>query len=155
MNKKIYIMFAVVCLVLTDAFAQQTLSSLAGNSIKLDNLRVEHTENSLLVKMNLDLDSLEMPSNMRFVFTPMVKYGEKHVLLPQIVLNGRKQDLSYRRWGYKKFSSDVGVPADLKEIVKQEDIAFLSESAFADACRPGNPKDTNVEEIAALYRSLL
>lgn len=44
MNKKIYIMFAVVCLVLTDAFAQQTLSSLAGNSIKLDNLRVEHTE---------------------------------------------------------------------------------------------------------------
>lgn len=107
MNKKIYIMFAVVCLVLTDAFAQQTLSSLAGNSIKLDNLRVEHTENSLLVKMNLDLDSLEMPSNMRFVFTPMVKYGEKHVLLPQIVLNGRKQDLSYRRWGYKKFSSDV------------------------------------------------
>ena len=107
MNKKIYIMFAVVCLVLADAFAQQTLSSLAGNSIKLDNLRVEHTENSLLVKMNLDLDSLEMPSNIRFVFTPMVKYGEKHVLLPQIVLNGRKQDLSYRRWGYKKFSSDV------------------------------------------------
>lgn len=55
----------------------------------------------------------------------------------------------------KKLSADVGIPADLKEIVKEEDIAFLSESAFADACRPGNPKDTSVEEIAALYRSLL
>ena len=55
----------------------------------------------------------------------------------------------------KKLSADVGIPADLKEIVKEEDVQFLSESAFADACRPGNPRDTSVEEIAALYRSLL
>lgn len=55
----------------------------------------------------------------------------------------------------KQLSSDVGIPADLKEIVKEEDIQFLSESAYADACRPGNPKDTSVEEIAELYRSLL
>lgn len=55
----------------------------------------------------------------------------------------------------RKLSQDVGIPADLKEIVKEEDVRFLSESAYADACCPGNPRDTNVEEIAALYRSLM
>ncbi len=55
----------------------------------------------------------------------------------------------------RKLSADVGIPADLKEIVKEEDLDFLSESAFADACRPGNPRDTSVEEIKALYKSLL
>ena len=55
----------------------------------------------------------------------------------------------------KKLSADVGIPADLKEIVKEKDLDFLSESAFADACRPGNPRDTSVEEIKALYKSLM
>lgn len=55
----------------------------------------------------------------------------------------------------RKLGQDVGIPADLKAIVKDEDVQFLAESAFADACRPGNPRDTSVEEIAALYRSLL
>ena len=55
----------------------------------------------------------------------------------------------------RQLSKDVGIPADLKEIVKEEDIPFLSQSAYDDACRPGNPRDTSVEEIAALYRSLL
>lgn len=55
----------------------------------------------------------------------------------------------------KKLSQDVGIPADLKDIVKEEDLDFLSESAFADACCPGNPRDTSVEEIKALYKSLM
>lgn len=55
----------------------------------------------------------------------------------------------------KKLSVDVGIPADLKEIVKEEDLDFLSESAYADACRPGNPRDTSVEEIKELYKSLM
>lgn len=55
----------------------------------------------------------------------------------------------------KKLSADVGIPADLKAIVKDEDVQFLAESAYADACRPGNPKDTSVEDIKALYRSLM
>lgn len=55
----------------------------------------------------------------------------------------------------KKLSADVGIPADLKGIVKEEDIDFLSESALADACTPGNPKEPALEEIKALYRSLL
>ncbi len=53
----------------------------------------------------------------------------------------------------KKLSADVGIPADLKGILKEEDVEFLSESAFADACRPGNPRETSVREIAELYRS--
>ncbi len=55
----------------------------------------------------------------------------------------------------KKLSEDVGIPKDLKEIVKEEDIPFLAQSAYDDACRPGNPRETSVEEIAELYRSLL
>ena len=55
----------------------------------------------------------------------------------------------------KQLSKDVGIPADLKGIVKEEDLDFLSESAFADACRPGNPRDTSVEEIKELYKSLM
>ncbi len=55
----------------------------------------------------------------------------------------------------KQLSKDVGIPADLKNIVKEEDVRFLSESAFADACRPGNPRDTSVEEIVELYHSLM
>lgn len=55
----------------------------------------------------------------------------------------------------KKLSADVGIPADLKAIVKEEDLDFLSESAFADACRPGNPRDTSVAEIKELYKSLM
>lgn len=55
----------------------------------------------------------------------------------------------------RQLSQDVGIPADLKEIVKEEDIPFLAQSAYDDACRPGNPRDTSVEEIAQLYRSLI
>ena len=55
----------------------------------------------------------------------------------------------------KQLSIDVGIPSDLKDIVKREDIPFLAESAFADACRPGNPKATSVEDITKLYESLM
>ena len=55
----------------------------------------------------------------------------------------------------KKLSKDVGIASNLIGIVKEEDIPGLAQSAFDDACRPGNPKDTSVEEIAALYRELL
>ena len=55
----------------------------------------------------------------------------------------------------KQLSADVGIPADLKEIVKEEDIPFLAQSAYDDACRPGNPRDTSVEEITELYKKLM
>ena len=55
----------------------------------------------------------------------------------------------------KQLSKDVGIPENLKEIVKEEDLDFLSKSALADACCPGNPRETTVEEIRELYKSLL
>ncbi len=55
----------------------------------------------------------------------------------------------------KQLSKDVGIPDNLKDIVKKEDLDFLSESAYADACRPGNPRDTSVAEIKELYLKLL
>lgn len=55
----------------------------------------------------------------------------------------------------KQLAKDVGIPDNLKDIVKPEDIPFLSQSAYDDACRPGNPRDTSVEEIAELYKKLL
>lgn len=55
----------------------------------------------------------------------------------------------------RKLGEDVGIPANLKDIVKAEDIPFLAQSAFDDACRPGNPRDTSVEEITELYKSMI
>ncbi len=55
----------------------------------------------------------------------------------------------------RQLSKDVGIPAGLKEIVKREDIPFLAQSAYDDACRPGNPKETSVEDITKLYESLM
>lgn len=55
----------------------------------------------------------------------------------------------------RQLAEDVGIPTTLKGIVKEEDIDALAESAYADACRPGNPRDTSVEEIKELYRSLM
>ena len=55
----------------------------------------------------------------------------------------------------QQLSKDVGIPQNLKEIVKEEDVQFLAESAVADACAPGNPKDASLEDIIALYKSLM
>lgn len=55
----------------------------------------------------------------------------------------------------RKLSEDVGIPQNLKEIVREEDIPFLAQSAMDDACRPGNPKEPTIEDIAELYRSLM
>ncbi|MBD7911307.1 lactaldehyde reductase [Clostridium cibarium] len=55
----------------------------------------------------------------------------------------------------KKLSQDVGIPKRLREVgVKEEDLEALARSAFADACTPGNPRDTSVQEILEIYRSI-
>ena len=54
----------------------------------------------------------------------------------------------------QQLSIDVGIPAKL-EAIKEEDLQFLAESAYADACCPGNPKDTNVEDLKELFRKLM
>lgn len=55
----------------------------------------------------------------------------------------------------KKLSIDINIPSNLIDIVKEEDIDFLAQSAYDDACRPGNPKETCVEDIKNLYKSLI
>ena len=55
----------------------------------------------------------------------------------------------------RQLSKDVGIPQDLKQIVKDKDVDFLAQSAMDDACRPGNPKDPTLEDIKTLYRSLM
>jgi lactaldehyde reductase len=55
----------------------------------------------------------------------------------------------------EKLAADVGIPPNLKGVLKAEDVQFLAESAYADACRPGNPRDCTVEQIAKLYKSLM
>ena len=54
----------------------------------------------------------------------------------------------------KKLSADVGIPSVL-EAVKEEDLQFLADSAHADACAPGNPKDASVEDLKDLFRKIM
>ena len=54
----------------------------------------------------------------------------------------------------RKLSADAGIPAKL-EALKEEDLDFLAESAYADACRPGNPRETSVEDLKELFRKLM
>ena len=55
----------------------------------------------------------------------------------------------------RQLAEDVGIVTSLKGVAKEEDIHQMSVDAYNDACRPGNPKDTSVEDIEALYRSLM
>ena len=54
----------------------------------------------------------------------------------------------------RKLSEDVGIPSKL-EAIKEDDLPFLAESAHADACAPGNPKDASIEDLTALFRKLM
>ena len=54
----------------------------------------------------------------------------------------------------RQLSEDVGIPAKL-DAVKEEDLEFLAQSAAADACAPGNPKDASVEDFKALFRKIM
>lgn len=86
--------------------------------------------------------------------------GEKYQAIAQAMgvdTKGMSQE-EYRKAAIdavKKLAEDVGIPHDLKAIVEKEDIPFLAKSAYADACRPGNPRNTSVEEITKLYESLI
>lgn len=53
-----------------------------------------------------------------------------------------------------QLSVDVGIPTKL-EAIKEDDLDFLAESAHADACAPGNPKDASVEDLKALFRKIM
>lgn len=87
--------------------------------------------------------------------------GEKYKYIAQAMGVSGTENMSQEEYrkaaidAVRRLSLDVGIPADLKDIVKKEDVAFLAQSAYDDACRPGNPRDTSVEEITELYMKLL
>lgn len=55
----------------------------------------------------------------------------------------------------RKLSEDVGIPTSLQGKIKEEDLDILVRDAYEDACRPGNPKETSIEELKALYRKIM
>ena len=70
-------------------------------------------------------------------------------------LGGQEEKPAPAPSGGPDLSALLGALAAQLEALKEEDLPFLAESAYADACRPGNPRDTSVEEIEALYKSQL
>jgi lactaldehyde reductase len=54
----------------------------------------------------------------------------------------------------RQLSVDVGIPTKLDKL-KEEDLDFLAQSAAADACTPGNPKDASIEDYKAMFRKLM
>ena len=99
-----------------------------------------------------------LPTAMKFNAT---KTGEKYrqIAVAMGVKGVEKMSLAEARKAaiaaVEQLSKDVGIPADLKGVLKKEDIKFLSESAYADACRPGNPRECTVKDIEKLYKSLI
>ena len=54
----------------------------------------------------------------------------------------------------RQLSVDVGIPTKL-EAIKEDDLQFLAESAYADACAPGNPKDASIDDLKELFRKIM
>ncbi len=98
-----------------------------------------------------------LPTAMKF---NAAKTGDKYrkIAIAMGVKGADKMPLAKARQAaiaaVEKLSKDVGIPANLKGVLKKEDIPFLAKSAFADACRPGNPRDLTVKDIEKLYASL-
>jgi lactaldehyde reductase len=99
-----------------------------------------------------------LPTAMKF---NAPKSGDKYrkIAVAMGVKDAEKMPLAKARQAaiaaVEKLSKDIGIPADLKGVLKKEDIKFLSESAYADACRPGNPREVTVKDIEKLYKGLM
>lgn len=166
MNHK-YMLFAL-CAALTAgaAQAQRTAGTrLAATQVAVENTRVEHTDNNLVVSMDLVLDSLELPSNMRFVFTPIVRNAEEERFMEPVVVNGRKQQIMYEREDYKQYSAQTTVVRRKNETaqtvrytavlpyeswMKNADVAV-----YEDLCGCGDLLDQNRTVVRRLRTPLL
>ena len=98
-----------------------------------------------------------LPTAMKFNAT---KTGDKYrkIAVAMGVKGAEKMPIAKARKAavaaVEKLSRDVGIPPNLKGVLKPADVPFLAKSAYADACRPGNPRDVTVAEIEKLYKSL-
>lgn len=92
------------------ASAQKVQPRLAGDAIKVENMKVERANNVMIVDMSLDMTDLKMPSNKKYVFTPVVKNSKGEVReMPQLVINGRKRDIIFQRGAYRQYQDNVSV----------------------------------------------
>ena len=100
-------------------------------------------------------ENVKIPEKYKIDFNKKYKYIAKAMGVENVENMSVEEYRKAAIDAVKKLSSDIGIPSNLKDIVKVEDIDFLAQSAYDDACRPGNPKETSVEDIANLYKSLL
>ena len=91
------------------AGAQEGSLRVGADDVALENLKVERSEGKLIVDMDVNLDALKMPSNVRFVFTPLVKAGGKVRTMEPLVINGRRQQIAFERYAHKGFSHQATV----------------------------------------------
>lgn len=105
--KRLAIYFACLVAYPIATQAQATDKKLAGNAITVENMKVEKSESNLVLDMDLNMSELNLPSNMRFVFTPMVKTENNQRLMPQIIVSGRKSNISFQRSGHNDYADDV------------------------------------------------
>lgn len=103
--------FAAILLVTTVRGTEARAQHLAGRAIAVENMSVSNDGRNMVVDMDLRLDSLRMPSNRRLVFTPVIKNDDHKAVMPQIVLNGRRQDIVYKRRAYRDFAAGTTVAA--------------------------------------------
>ena len=106
-NRLSYIMVGAALAMAPAAASAQVTPRLADDKIAVENTKVGKTADNLMVTFDLNLDSLRLRANHQFVFTPVVKDKQNSRELPQIVVNGRRSDISYRRHGNKDFAPDV------------------------------------------------
>lgn len=83
-------------LLLSTTAQAQTVEQLA-KQVKIENKSHSYAKNNFLLNFDLNLDSLDLPSNRRLVFTPVVSNGDEEVSLPKLVVNGRRQQIMYER----------------------------------------------------------
>lgn len=93
-----YLLYAALLMAPATVMAQDCHDvKLAANKIQVSNVQVVHQDNFVTVAMDLMLDSLNLPSNSQLIYTPMVLSQQWKFKLPEIVINGRRQQIMYER----------------------------------------------------------
>lgn len=81
--------------------------SIANSRIKVENVRVSHTDKQITLSMTLNLDQLQMPTNNQFVLTPTISTADGDVAMPKIVVNGSRQHIMLQRNHRKRYDTDT------------------------------------------------
>ncbi len=128
--RRFAIYFAGLLLVSPVVKAQDTTAATAPSHIKVNNLKTEKAAGTLLVGMDIDLDDLDMKANHILICTPVIKDGNHQEALPQVVVNGRKADITYRRKGMKGYPEDATVLR--RDNDTEQTVAYKATVAYSD-----------------------